>query len=94
MECTSREAQARQPLTPFPASHGWLRPRSQPAGSAVRITDQDGCANAEAFVKLLDEKGWDVKHVVEIGGEHDWAYWQKRWPQMLARFREGRSGCE
>lgn len=56
--------------------------------------DQDGCANAAAFVKLLDEKGWDVTHVVEPGGQHDWAFWQKRWPQMLARFREGRVGCE
>jgi iron(III)-enterobactin esterase len=63
-------------------------------GCSASGVDQDGCDDAAAFVKLLDDKGWDVTHVVEVGGEHDWSYWQARWPQMLGRFREGRSGCE
>lgn len=62
-------------------------------GCSATGMDQDGCANAADFVKLLDDKGWDVTHVVQVGGEHDWSYWQERWPQMLARFREGRTGC-
>jgi hypothetical protein len=63
-------------------------------GCSADGVDQDGCDDAAAFVNLLDDMGWDVTHVVETGGQHDWTYWRDRWPQMLSRFREGRIGCE
>ncbi len=54
----------------------------------------DGCDSNRRFVEALKAKGYVHKHLEEAGGQHDWAYWQKRMPEVFRYFREGRMGCE
>lgn len=54
----------------------------------------DNCDSNRSLNDALVAKGYDVKHVEETNGQHDWAYWQKRLPALLTRFREGQTACE
>jgi enterochelin esterase family protein len=54
----------------------------------------DNCASNRDMVAALKAKGYDVTHVEEPNGQHDWAYWKKRLPGVLGKFREGKTGCQ
>ncbi len=54
----------------------------------------DNCVENRSLNDALVAKGYDVKHVEEANAQHDWAFWQKRLPQLLVRFREGQTSCE
>lgn len=53
----------------------------------------DNCDETQAVYDALMKKAYDVEHIIEPGGVHDWAYWQKRLPGLLTFFRDGRQGC-
>jgi enterochelin esterase family protein len=54
----------------------------------------DNCDSNRALNDALVAKSYDVKHVEEPNGQHDWSYWRKRLPALLQRFREGQTACE
>ena len=45
------------------------------------------------MVAALQAASYQVTHVEVNLAEHDWPYWQARFPQMLAAFRAGKSAC-
>jgi S-formylglutathione hydrolase FrmB len=45
------------------------------------------------MVAALQAAGYPVTHVEVNDAEHDWPYWQFRFPQMLAAFRAGKTAC-
>lgn len=53
----------------------------------------DNCNENRALVTALQGKSYSVVHVEEANGQHDWAYWQGRLPQLFTAFRAGRNGC-
>ena len=53
----------------------------------------DNCMSNRDLVTALNGRGYSVVHNEEALGQHDWAYWQKRLPQLFSTFRAGRTGC-
>lgn len=54
----------------------------------------DNCNINRTLAGVLTQKGYELEHIEEAGGAHDWAYWKQRLPRLLRYFREGRSGCQ
>lgn len=53
----------------------------------------DNCDSNRALATALLGKGYEVKQVEELNGQHQWSTWQTRLPELLRYFREGRGGC-
>jgi enterochelin esterase family protein len=53
----------------------------------------DNCQPTRDMVAALQAASYQVTHVEVNDAEHDWPYWQSRFPQMLAAFRAGKSAC-
>jgi enterochelin esterase family protein len=53
----------------------------------------DNCESNRDLADALAARGYELSHVEEPDGQHDWSYWKKRLPELLRYFRDGRSGC-
>ncbi|NTX09546.1 alpha/beta hydrolase [Myxococcus sp. CA056] len=47
----------------------------------------DDCQSNLQFLAALKSRGYDVAHVHEPSGQHDWSFWKKRLPKLLCVFR-------
>src|SRR5262249_53751276 len=44
----------------------------------------DNCSSTESLAQVLRNRGYNYLLVEEPGGQHDWAYWQRRLPRAFS----------
>ncbi len=70
----------------------------QPPHVAVRFYLDTGCPDDNCDVvrsmnDTLSKQGYDVEYVEAANAQHDWPFWAERLPELLLRFRQGKTGC-